>query len=79
MTNKRSTASRGFYQWLRSREDMLILAHLSHGHSAGVAGTTVGRKVWNNGEPDTYPLDWRSLVSVNGGALNFITGALWKK
>lgn len=59
---------RGFYDWLRSREDMLILAHLSHAHGTGAAGTTEGKKFWKNGEPDAYPLDWKSLISVSGGA-----------
>ncbi len=31
---------RGFYEWLRPREDMLIFAHLLHDHDKGAAGTT---------------------------------------
>lgn len=68
---------RGFYEWLRPREDMLILAHLLHGHDTGAAGTTQGKKFWQNGEPETYRLDWKSLTSVNGGAYQlYYTGAL---
>lgn len=59
---------RGFYEWLRPREDMLILAHLLHGHDTGAAGTNQGKRYWQNGEPEKYPLDWISLTSVKGGA-----------
>ena len=68
---------RGFYEWLRPREDMLIFAHLLHGHDKGAAGTTQGAKFWQNGEPREYPLDWISLTSVSGGAYQlYYTGAL---
>lgn len=67
----------GFYEWLRSREDMLIFTHLLHGHDTGAAGTTQGKKFWRNGEPEEYPLDWKSLTSVDGGAYQlYYTGAL---
>lgn len=68
---------RGFYEWLRPREDMLIFAHLLHGHDKGAAGTTQGAKFWRDGEPEEYPLDWISLTSVSGGAYQlYYTGAL---
>jgi hypothetical protein len=57
-----------FYDWLRPREDMLILAHLAHGHTTGAVGIDQGHKVWRNGQRDSYSLDWRSLSSVKGGA-----------
>lgn len=67
----------GFYEWLRSREDMLVFSHLLHGHDTGAAGTTQGKKFWRDGEPETYPLDWRSLTSVKGGAYQlYYSGAL---
>ncbi len=55
---------RGFYEWLRPREDMLIFAHLLHGHDKGAAGTTQGATFWKNGEPEEYPLDWISLTGL---------------
>ena len=63
-----SHTQRGFYQWLRGPEAMLIFAHFAHGHATGVAGTNIGGRKWHGGEPETYPLDWESLVSVSGGA-----------
>lgn len=57
-----------FYEWLRPREDMLILAHLAHGHRTGAVGTDQGYQVWQAGQRDEFPLDWKSLSSVNGGA-----------
>jgi hypothetical protein len=59
---------RGFYEWLRPQEDMLIFAHLLHEHDTGAAGMMHGKKCWQNGEPDEYPLAWTSLTSVSGGA-----------
>lgn len=68
---------RGFYEWLRPREAMLVFSHLLHEHDTGAAGTTQGKIFWQNGEPETYPLDWKSLTSVNGGACQlYYTGAL---
>lgn len=58
----------GFYQWLRGPEAMLIFSHLAHGHRTGVWGIQEGRRRWRNGVPETYPLDWKSHASVNGGA-----------
>jgi hypothetical protein len=67
----------GFYEWLRPREAMLVLSHLLHGHDTGAAGTTQGTQVWQNGVSETYPLDWRSLTSVKGGAYQlYYIGAL---
>jgi len=67
----------GLYEWLRSREAALILAYLSHGCGTGAAGTDQGSKVWANGEPASYPLDWKSLESVNGGSYQlYYRGAL---
>ncbi len=59
---------RDFYEWLRPKEAMLILGYLSHGHKTGAVGTDQGHEVWQNGERDFYPLNWKSLGSVNGGA-----------
>ena len=67
----------GFYVWLRRRESTLILAYLWHDCRAGVAGTEQGNKFWLGGEPASYPLDWKSLISVNGGAYElYYRGAL---
>ncbi|MBC8254918.1 MAG: hypothetical protein H8E35_12965 [Ardenticatenia bacterium] len=55
------------YEWLRRREDVLILAYLAHGCGGGAAGTDQGGKVWAGGEAASYPLDWKSLLSVDGG------------
>jgi hypothetical protein len=63
-----SHTQRDFFEWLRPREDLLILAHLSHGHQSGAVGTDRGSEVWGDGEQDAYPLDWRSLASSSGGA-----------
>jgi len=57
-----------FYEWLRKRESTLILANLSHGCEGGAAGTTIGGRYWKDGIPKTYPIGWKSLESVNGGA-----------
>ncbi len=58
----------GFYDWLRRREDTLVLAYLAHGCDSGAAGTEQGNRVWEGGQPASYPLDWKSLVSVDGGS-----------
>ncbi len=65
--NARHT-QQGFYEWMRSREDMLIFAYLSHGCAGGAAGTCRGREIWQNGKRDVYPLTWRSMKSTRGGA-----------
>jgi hypothetical protein len=66
-----------FYEWLRRREAVLILAYLSHGCSGGAAGTAQGFEVWSNGEPGFYPLEWKSLLSVDGGGYElYYRGAL---
>lgn len=58
----------GFYEWLRRREDTLILAYLAHGCGGGAAGTEQGGKIWAGGQAVSYPLDWKSLTSVDGGS-----------
>ncbi|MCC6955204.1 MAG: hypothetical protein IT316_00330 [Anaerolineales bacterium] len=66
-----------FYEWLRRREDALILAYLAHGCNSGAAGTEIGSDVWANGEQNAYPLGWKSLKSVDGGAYQlYYRGAL---
>jgi hypothetical protein len=55
------------YEWLRRRESALILANLSHDCGGGAAGSTIGGRVWQGGEKETYPLGWKSLESVSGG------------
>jgi hypothetical protein len=57
----------GFYQWLRAREDAFILAYLAHGCNTGSVGTEQGFPIWAGGAPASYPLDWKSLLSVDGG------------
>lgn len=57
-----------FYEWLRPRENVLILAYLSHGHRSGAVGTDQGRERWQDGRLEEYALDWRSLTSARGGA-----------
>jgi len=57
----------GLYEWLRRREAVLILAYLAHGCGGGAAGTEQGNEVWAGGEGDSYALDWKSLLSVEGG------------
>jgi hypothetical protein len=67
----------GFYEWLRRREDALILANLAHGCESRAAGTDQGNRVWAGGEAVSYPLDWRSLLSVDGGSYQlYYRGAL---
>lgn len=67
----------GFYAWLRQREDALILAYLAHGCGGGAAGTEQGNRVWGGGEANSYPLDWKSLLSVDGGGYQlYYRGAL---
>ncbi len=56
----------GFYQWLHRREDALILAYLSHGCGGGAAGTDQGNQRWEDGKATSYPLGWKSLLSVDG-------------
>lgn len=66
-----------FYEWLRRREAVLILAYLSHGCGGGAAGTEQGSGVWRDGEPASYPLEWKSLLSVDGGGYElYYRGAL---
>lgn len=65
--NARHT-QQGFYEWVRSREDMLILAYLAHGHGSGIAGTIAGNKVWEDGSHSVYPLTWQSMQTAKGGA-----------
>lgn len=67
----------GFYEWLRSREAVLILANLFHSCSTGAAGTDQGSQIWQNGELASYPLNWKSLLSVDGGSYElYYRGAL---
>lgn len=67
----------GFYEWLRRREDALILANLAHGCEGRAAGTDQGDKVWAGGGAASYPLDWKSLLSVDGGSYQlYYRGAL---
>jgi hypothetical protein len=74
--NARHTQA-GLYEWLRKREDALILAYLAHGCGGGAAGTEQGSQVWAGGEPASFPLDWKSLVSVDGGGYElYYRGAL---
>lgn len=66
-----------FYEWLRRREDTLILAYLSHGCAGGAAGAQQGETIWQGGEPDGYPIDWPSMQSVAGGGFQlYYRGAL---
>lgn len=66
-----------FWEWLRGREDTLILAYLAHNCGTGLAGTTQALIVWNNGEADIYPINWKSLLSVEGGSYQlYYRGAL---
>ena len=58
----------GFYEWLRRREDTLILANLHHDCGVGAAGTTQGAQVWQDGSRSAYDVTWKSLLSVSGGA-----------
>ncbi len=67
----------GLYAWLRQRENILILAYLSHGCPGGAAGAEQGAVAWAGGQRATYPLDWKSLVSVDGGGYElYYRGAL---
>jgi hypothetical protein len=67
----------GFYQWLRRRESALILAYLSHGCGGGAAGTDQGNQRWEGGAAASYPLGWKSLLSVDGGGYQlYYRGAL---
>lgn len=59
---------RNLYKWLRRREAALILGNLSHDCGVNVAGTTIGRKVWGEGQKSRYDLNWKSMESVSGGA-----------
>jgi hypothetical protein len=69
----------GFYNWLRRREDTLILAYLSHGCEGGIAGTEQASPIWASGERSTYPVDWKSLLSVDGGSYQlYYRGALFE-
>ncbi|MFC1975478.1 hypothetical protein ACFLXQ_03655 [Chloroflexota bacterium] len=66
-----------FYAWLRKREDALILAYLAHDCQSGIAGTDQAGEVWGDGSKTAYPLDWKSLLSVDGGAYElYYRGAL---
>lgn len=66
-----------FYIWLRKREDTLILAYLTHGCGSGIAGTDQASGVWGDGSQTFYSLDWKSLLSVDGGAYQlYYRGAL---
>ena len=58
----------GFYEWMRPRDDMLILAFLAHGHESGIAGTEAGKKAWDKGEKESYSLTWPSMRTAKGGA-----------
>lgn len=58
----------GWCEWLRRREAALILSYLAHGCSGGAAGTDQGTVVWGDGQAISYPLDWKSLLSVDGGS-----------
>lgn len=65
------------YQWLRRREDTLILAYLAHAHPGGAAGAQQGGEIWDGGKPDGYPIDWKSMQSVDGGGYQlYYRGAL---
>ena len=65
------------YEWLRRREDALIMAYLAHGCEGGAAGTIIGSSVWEEGKKNAYPLGWKSLKSVDGGAYQlYYRGAL---
>ena len=57
----------GFYEWLHKRENTLILANLSHGCEGRAQGVDQGRKYWQDGELESYSLNWKSLLSVDGG------------
>lgn len=66
-----------FYEWLRRREDTLILAYLAHGCAGGSAGAQQGGGVWQGGALEAYPIDWKSLLSVDGGGYQlYYRGAL---
>lgn len=57
-----------FWEWSRNREDVLILAYLAHNCNSGLAGTTIGSKVWKEGSELSYDVTWKSLESVEGGS-----------
>lgn len=57
-----------FYEWLRRREDALILAFLAHECEGGMAGTNIGSEVWDEGKQNAYPIGWKSLKTADGGA-----------
>lgn len=66
-----------FWIWLRGREDTLILAYLAHGCGGGLAGTTIGARIWGDGPPMVYDITWKSLESVEGGSYQlYYRGAL---
>ena len=48
-------------------EPAYILAYLAHGCNTGAVGTEQGFLKWGNGTHTSYPLDWKSLLSVAGG------------
>jgi len=54
-----------FYEWLRRREDTLILAYLAHGCAGGSAGAQQGGGVWQGGALEAYPIDWK-IPSIGG-------------
>jgi hypothetical protein len=57
-----------FWGWLRSREDILLLAYMSHNCRGGLAGSEQAALVWENGSKKVYPLTWKSLLSNEGAA-----------
>ena len=66
-----------FWEWLRSREDTLILAYLYHNCGGGLAGTTIGASKWRDGSPSVYDVTWKSLELVQGGSYQlYYRGAL---
>jgi hypothetical protein len=70
----------GFYEWLRKRENILVLGFLSHGcyeEGSRLAGTQKGAQIWQGGQNTIYPLDWKTFQSVNGGSYQlYYRGAL---
>ena len=66
-----------FWEWLRGREDTLILAYLAHGCGGGLAGTNIGTRIWGDGSQAIYVTTWKSLESVDGGSYQlYYRGAL---
>ena len=57
-----------FWEWARNREDVLILAYLVHKCNSGLAGTTIGNRIWKDGSELSYDVTWKSLESVEGGS-----------